>query len=189
MPSYTYNNDIPDGPNNPSVDQPKMKVNTQSIASILGGDPSVDMIGFGDVNGGWHRKITYVDQGSDATSAAGQYVAYSKFVTSSVPAFTNQSELFLKKDGNATLVQLTAGYPNVSQSGHTYLPGGIILQWAYVTSGNSVTWDVTFPNACWGAVASYNFLTSAQALTVSSITTTGAVLGGTGVRFVIAIGN
>ena len=29
--NFIYTNNIPDGPNNPSNDQPKMKVNTNSI--------------------------------------------------------------------------------------------------------------------------------------------------------------
>lgn len=134
MPSFTYNNNIPDGPNNPSVDQPKMQVNTQSINSIL----NVDMIGFGDVNGGWHRQVTYVDQMTDPGSASGQYRTYSKLSS-------GQSELFLQKDAVSTPIQLTRGTPAVIGNGSfSYLPGGFLIQWGSVTaSGHTAT--VTFP--------------------------------------------
>lgn len=55
MPTFTYNTDIPDAPNDPSVDQPKMKVNTNSIDDIL----EVDHISFNAANGGTHKQNTY----------------------------------------------------------------------------------------------------------------------------------
>ncbi len=38
MPNYIYTTDIPDGPHNPSADQPNMKTNTNSINSLIGED-------------------------------------------------------------------------------------------------------------------------------------------------------
>ncbi len=51
----TYNRDIPDAPNNPSVDQPKMKTNTNSIDTLL----AVDHIGFNATNGGIHKQTAF----------------------------------------------------------------------------------------------------------------------------------
>lgn len=57
----TYNNSIPDGPNNPSQDQPKMKTNTDAIDTILG----VDHISFNaDSGGGEHQKVTFLSDPS-----------------------------------------------------------------------------------------------------------------------------
>jgi len=50
-----YNNDIPDQPNNPSVDAPKMKINTNAVDTIL----AVDHISFNANNGGTHKQITH----------------------------------------------------------------------------------------------------------------------------------
>lgn len=50
-----YNRDIPDTPNNPSVDQPKMKTNTNSIDDII----AVDHISFNATNGGTHKQNSY----------------------------------------------------------------------------------------------------------------------------------
>lgn len=52
-----YNRDIPDTPNNPSNDQPKMKINTNSIDDILG----VDHISFNANSGGTHLQNSYVN--------------------------------------------------------------------------------------------------------------------------------
>lgn len=136
MPNFTYNTGIPDAPNNPSDDQPLMKTNTDSINSIL----NVDMIGFGNANGGLHSKITYVNQGSDPGSAAAQYIEYSK-------ATAGSSEMYAQKDAVATPIQLTRGVPTTNANGsYSYLPGGFLIQWGSKTAvGNSAT--VTFPIA------------------------------------------
>src|SRR6188768_368485 len=51
MTNYAYNEDIPDGPNNPSADQPKMKTNTNSTKTLIG----EDHITFEANNGGLHK--------------------------------------------------------------------------------------------------------------------------------------
>src|SRR5258708_30758417 len=51
-----YTRDIPDAPNNPSGDQSKMKINTNSIDTLL----QVDHISFNANNGGTHLQNSYV---------------------------------------------------------------------------------------------------------------------------------
>lgn len=51
----TYNRDIPDGPNNPSRDQPLMKTNTNSVDDIL----KVDHVSFNTANSGFHKQVTF----------------------------------------------------------------------------------------------------------------------------------
>jgi hypothetical protein len=183
MPNYTYNQDIPDGPNNPSTDQPNMKTNTNSIYDLLGGDSTVDMIGFGDSNGGWHRKITYVNQGSNPGSSAGQYVVYSK-------QSGGESELFAQKDATSTPIQLTKKVPLASTSGYSYLPGGILIQWVQRTSTGAFSWPVAFTSAVYGATLGYNDAVSGTVPNLTSLTTSGAVLNNssTATVFIIAIG-
>jgi len=54
MAIFSYNRDIPDGPNNPSVDQPNMKINTNSTDDIL----QVDHVSFEALDGGTHKQVT-----------------------------------------------------------------------------------------------------------------------------------
>lgn len=50
----SYNLDIPDAPNNPSVDQPNMRTNTNSINTII----AVDHYTFADTPSGTHKQVT-----------------------------------------------------------------------------------------------------------------------------------
>lgn len=137
MTNYSYVTNIPLETNSPSEDQPDMKLNTNSIAGLL----NEDLIGFGQTNGGLHKKASFVAQGSNPGSSSGMYVEYSK-------ASAGQTEVFAQKDGTVTPIQLTRGVPSASSSGSSYLPGGILIQWATVTftgTATSVTW--TYPTA------------------------------------------
>ena len=58
MTNFPYNRDIPDGPNNPSVDQPDMKENTNSIDELI----NQDHISFEQNNGGFHKTIHQPNQ-------------------------------------------------------------------------------------------------------------------------------
>jgi len=140
MPSYTYNQNIPAASNLLSDDQPNMATNTNSIFNLLGGDSTVDMIGFGDSDGGWHRQLTYVVQGSAPGSSSGQARTYSK--TSS-----GNSEIFLQRDNVATEIQLTRGTPSAAANGYTFLPGGLLLQWGNTTAPTAITFPVSFTSA------------------------------------------
>lgn len=170
MPNFTYNLDIPLSTNNPSVDQPNMEVNTNSIAGIL----NVDLIGFGNTNGGFHNQSTYVDQGADPGSASGQVVEYSKSVSSS-------SELFIQRDSVSTPIQLTNGTVNIAgnatgvSKGHSFLPGGLIIQWGSLvatTGGTTFTFDKSFATiySITGAIQA----AGAQAMAFAGVSITGA---------------
>jgi hypothetical protein len=183
MPSFTYNTNIPAAANLLSDDQPNLAINTNSVSDILGGDSTVDMIGFGDANGGWHRKVTYINQGSNPGSASTQYVLYSKQSGS-------QSELFVQKDGTATPIQVTRGVPRAATSGYSYLPGGMLIQWVQRTSTGAFSWPTPFTTACYGATLGYNDNNYVGIPNLTSITTTGAVLSNSSaaIVFIIAIG-
>lgn len=55
LPAITYNVDIPDAPNDPSVDQPKMKVNTNANSQAL----AVDHYGYNVDNSGAHKQVNF----------------------------------------------------------------------------------------------------------------------------------
>jgi len=73
MPSITYNLDIPDAPNDPSVDQPKMKVNTNAVDSWN----AVDHYTFADSNAGDHKQITFPIQNAAGTQTTTEMTIYS----------------------------------------------------------------------------------------------------------------
>ena len=147
MPNYTYTRDIPNGPNNPSADQPIMQTNANSTDSIL----DIDLYGFNDNNGGFHQKSTYVVQGSDPVplnTDGAQGIVYTKTVS-------GIAELFINRFGSATPIQLTKGAISASASGYTFLPGGIIIQWgtASASSGGSTNnFPLAFPTSAWAVV-------------------------------------
>lgn len=145
MPNYTYINSIPAGSDIPSQSQPDLQTNCQSVNSLL----NVDLYTFNDNNGGYHRKSTYVVQGSNPGSAAAQVVEFSK--TSS-----GSSELFIQRDGVATAIQLTRGTPSAAANGYTFLPGGLLIQWGSVSiglSGATFTFPIAFTTACYSVTA------------------------------------
>lgn len=50
-----YNTNIPDAPNDPSADQPKMQTNTNSIDTIIG----IDHYSFADSPSGFHKQVHF----------------------------------------------------------------------------------------------------------------------------------
>jgi hypothetical protein len=178
MPNFTYTNNIPAPSNSPSTDVPNMQVNTQSIASILGGDPTVDMIGFGNTNGGWHNWLTWIQQGADPGSVSGQYRAYTKSVSSS-------SEQFVQKDGISAPIQITRGVPSAVDGGYTYLPGGLLMQWKNVsipsTSGTftfSVPFTTSLLTVMLGPQQNINMYVSSSGLTSVTVSRSGSGASG-----------
>lgn len=105
MPSINYFRDIPNGPNDPSDDQPLMQINTNAIDEIF----EVDHYTFG-TNGnldGWHRLSTYPKWPGaptfpvDPPTLAGQGVVYTKDVGGGV------IQLFYRRELNGPIIQLT----------------------------------------------------------------------------------
>jgi hypothetical protein len=149
MTLFVYNQNIPFATNNPSVDQPNMQVNTNSIFNLI----EVNHQGFNLNNGGFHTIIQFIDQGNTTPPK----------VTGSGQLFTNtvsgDQELFYES-GNGVISQLTTTgiTPSPNPNGFTYLPGGIILQWGLLSqsfgSGSTTgtvtfaTANIAFPNNC-----------------------------------------
>lgn len=122
MATFTYTDDIPDATHNPSTDQPDMKINTNSIDSII----AVDHYSFeeGNLNrDGWHKQSTYPTLGVAPTTLALQGAVYTKDVGGGV------TQLFYRPQSNSTEIQLTGVTPQVANNGYSSLPGGILIQW------------------------------------------------------------
>jgi len=195
--TFTYNRDIPDGPNNPSQDQPKMKVNTNSTDDLI----NVDHVSFQQADGGNHRKSTYLSNTytlvAPPASIAGQVVVYA------YNTGPGGNALALVRDGVATGFQLTnTQYPALTATdGFSWLPGGIIIQWgkkAAPGSSGVVTFPLSFPsgNPPLSIQVSLERNSGNQSVTVDSATPPSAAgfdylssTGGSVNLFWIAIGN
>lgn len=141
--SFTYHTGIPDAPNNPSVDQPKMKTNTNSINSLI----TVDHQGFNAANGGYHKVIHFVKQTSIPPQVSGFGQLYVRDYDAGGLIAADQ-QLYYKSGntgGPSLGAQLTG---NFSAAEGWCWTGGILVQWGHVTYGgssaNHKTGTVTF---------------------------------------------
>lgn len=161
MPNFSYNINIPDAPNNPSNDQPKMKINTNSIDSIIG----VDHFSFGTGKDGWHQQVTLPISLVIPTITAGQGSLYTKTATTAT-AHT-ESTLFYSPDTTENQYQLTrtisTNFTNFSTNnaygtppagftqtgGWTFLPGGMLVQYGFFgkTGATGSSGQIQFPQA------------------------------------------
>ncbi len=175
--NLNYNEDIPLATNNPSVDQPGMLINTNSINSWV----AIDHHGFEDDLGGYH---TVIHQDSDdgvrtqVTNPGGTYTrvdfpapiaGVNQVFSVDVTPLTNpvsgpNTQLFAMSGvANVTtgngVYQLT-GNNSIQNGGYQWIAGNLI-QWGKVTtvlnqgaSGtvtfqtNSIT-SIAFPNNIW----------------------------------------
>ncbi len=98
--SITYNLDIPDGPNNPSNDQPKMKTNTNAINSWT----SIDHVEFIADPAGTHKQVTYSSKNVPPAQTDPQSVLYTDDGTASTV-----SELYFRNALGASGILLISG--------------------------------------------------------------------------------
>ena len=148
MPDVTYFTDIPDGPNNPSQDQPLMKINTNATDQII----AVDHYSFNtsDSSGGYHRQCTFAGKNTPGA----QTDPASTLFTGNGTASTN-AELFYKNQDATFIVSGVKAFGNFTQV-NTAAPVAVTLQNGYnVVSINKVgttRYDVTLTtNAVKGA--------------------------------------
>ncbi len=161
---FTYNNGIPAANNNPSVDQPNMQTNTDSIDSII----NVDHYSFETNFDGTHKQVQLKNAaGINGAIPAGLQGVGFETLYSSATAGTGQ--LWYVQGANATGIQLTGpGTPTPSTNGYTFLPGGILMQWgrriqAFASGSTTGTenFPIAFPNACF-VVTTTPFVTFAS---------------------------
>lgn len=109
MTLYKAVRNIPDGPNNPSVDQPKMKLNNNSFIDLI----DVDHYGYNQANGGYHEIIHQPPEVSDPIAIPGIGQTYTKTL--------NGDEQLFYESGLGVVNQLSGIY----KSGTGSLPGGV----------------------------------------------------------------
>lgn len=91
--TISYNLNIPDGPNNPSNDQPKMKVNTNAVDSWT----AIDHVKFDTSPAGTHKQVTFSSKNAAGAQIDPQSVLYTGNGTASSvaqPFFRNQNGIF-----------------------------------------------------------------------------------------------
>lgn len=143
MATYTYTSDIPLETNKPSVDQPNMKVNTNSISSLI----NEDHVGFNTANGGYHIVIHHIKQGADPGAVADIGQTYTKDET--VGATTDTCLFF--ESGSGRITRLTAPVANSNAAnGYMFLPGGFLMQWGKHLPGGG------FPSGSTTGTKSFN---------------------------------
>ena len=152
MTNYSYNDAVPATNNDPSVDQPDMLINAQSIKGIIG----QDHIAFGANNGGFHKAINFDNSSSYVPVAAASTAKL--FID---PAVSTAPTLkFFGGDAAHSSSQYVLGAAD-GANGSVVLMGGIILKWftKQVTAAHTaITFtDVTiavgdFPNYAFAAV-------------------------------------
>lgn len=155
----TYTQNIPDGPNNPSQDQPLMKANTNAIFSLIG----TDHINFNLPNSGYHNIIHQPPQGSDPVSIAGINQVYAKNVTPNSTVTSTDTQLFTET-GAGIISQLTGNL--LGLEGYAWV-GGILLQWGQssststtITFKDRVAGAIPFPTQCFSVYTSLRSIVS-----------------------------
>jgi hypothetical protein len=159
MSFLNYTTGIPDTPNDPSEDQPDMKINNDSNEAIW----KIDHYGFNNNNGGLHKyvRMPYSAPGSIPPGLVpNEGTIYPKSVTSDGSART---QLFFTPDASTNQYQLTrtiatkfatfstatvydGTQPDVT-GGWTFLPGGMLLQYGILanpTNNATIKYPVAF---------------------------------------------
>lgn len=148
MTTFSYNDNIPNGPHNPTVDQPDMLINTQSIDGIL----AIDHVSFNASNGGTHLQATFSSKNTPSAQTDPQSVLYTGNGAASTVAelfYRNQSGTLLisavKAFGTFTTISGT-GNVAISNAYNVTTPivvasSGIypVILTSNVTTGNNVT--------------------------------------------------
>ena len=140
MTDIDYLTDIPNGPNNPSVDQPNMKINTNGVADWV----VEDHYGFKDINGGRHQFVRWPIANKPASTGAKELLLYN-----GSPDGTNFYLYYVRNNSPtdiAHFVQMTRNeVPVQATNGYTWMPGNILLQWGQFTSVGTGSPNATVP--------------------------------------------
>lgn len=187
MSSFVYNRDIPNAPNDPSVDQPNMKINNNSIEDWS----AVDHVGYNTSGGGRHLQVTFNSNNVPGVFPVSPPILFTN-LQNSIPQL-----FFFSGDAAHSSNQYVIGGSDNS-SGSVLLMGGIIVKWFTVTfTANFQAFTFAglginaFPNHAFAAsvTANSNFTAGYNALSSSGIT----ILHGNGstpiTTGVIVIGN
>lgn len=197
MPNIPYERDIPASPHNPSVDQPNMKTNNNSVDDIL----LIDHFSFNDGNNfsGYHKNIhqpffaTWTQAGQTASPALTPIPGINQIITMNVLPDTlggvTDTQLFsvtgLSNGTTAGVSQLTGSALGTGATGNDGYcwSGGFLFQWGTVTqalTAGGMTGNIVFKNRFAGAIAFPNNCFNVQ---TTLYTNTNAVIGSLSLTF------
>lgn len=171
MTNFNYFPDIPAADHNPSVDQPNMQTNAQSIKDLI----AVDHVTFSVNNGGQHTSISF---NQDASYVPTPPVSPPELFTNAVTLIGNPQLFYFS--GNAA--HSSDQYSLFATKGSTMLLGGIIVKW-FVATLTGPTTPFTFmglsindfPTGIFGAnitTKDIDYTVGYNALSTSGITIT-----------------
>lgn len=187
MGNFAFIPNIPDGPNNPSQDQPNMKTNTNSDQSIW----AVEHLGFNTNNGGTHLQtgfanfqsspvlpsdpgannpsVAYPNAGvADATNS--QYYFKNPLATLPLSAVKAYGNLIPRASSGAIIPTNSFNVASVVQTNAVTTSIAITLN-SNVTTGNDVTVLVFYANPLATTIVTYTFVAGVLTLTANSFST------------------
>ena len=118
----TFQRNIPQPGDLISVSQDNLLQNFQAINDSY----NVNHVLFNLAGDGKHKFVEMPTQTSDPAGAASEITLFSR--TQSLPS-TGIVNLWYKRNAEADAFQLTGTNPETTVDGHTFLPGGLLLQW------------------------------------------------------------
>lgn len=121
----TFQPNIPQPSDLISVSQNDILQNFQSIDTAW----NVNHEDFNAVSAGKHIKLELTNQSPAPAGSASQFLLFSQ--TSS-----GQSETWYRRNAEGTAYQLTGKNPTTSTKGSTFLPGGLLMQWDFLTGAS-----------------------------------------------------
>ncbi len=192
MTNFTYNNNVPNPPNDPGDDVQAMNQNTQSLSGII----AQDHVAFNTANGGYHKVIHQPNQtingqsawvpsnagiiaAIQATKISGVQQTFPLLYTPDTTGGQQDTQLF-SMTGKGGVSQLTG---NLATSDGWCWLGGVLLQWGSIT-GLSNAWPITptdlnfkdrvvgaipFPNNCFVVLTTFIGPTSASSADICII--------------------
>lgn len=163
MPNFSYNNAVPDAPNNPSQDQPTMKQNTLSIDQLL----AIDHVSFNEDDGGTHDRVTFSDKNAQGAQTDPSSVAY----TASGSESTNAQLIFKNADSPflVNAIRAFGVFTTVNVNGAVTIDNGYNVA-SIVSSGLGFTYTITLSTTAIPVTS-----TTANTLVITDINT---VVGG-----------
>jgi hypothetical protein len=196
MTNVPYNLNIPFASNSPSQDQPRMQENTNSLEALI----TIDHVGFGDNQGGYHKDIhqPILPVGGEtnwnpisgsagrlaveAAAIAGVQQIFPLNYTPDATITSTDTQLF-SLTGKGGISQLTGSasdgnvLPVPTTDGWCWV-GGVLIQWGRVTYGVATGGTVTFKDRFPGAIPFPNNLFTVVASETNNL---GAVTSASGV--------
>lgn len=135
----SYTTGIPSPGQSLGNSRPQVQGNFDYISTSF----AVNHVAFNLAGVGKHKFLQMPEQGSAPVTAINEGGLYTK----ESGGITN---LFWRLENNGAEVQMTNIAPLPGNNGYSFLPGGMLIQWAQtgtVNSGDLITFPIAFPNA------------------------------------------